>query len=557
VKFRPAAICALALFFATSLPACSPPPQPSPASGEGVTAAHPTAKKPPLTLPAAIKQAVDLGPADSATTVFLSFGLKVRNALDLAALIASGKTISPDEYASRFEVDRSSVEQAVAGLNAAGFRAGWEPGSSVIAADAAAPLAASLLGVGIENYRMPDGTTFYASLDQPKIPTRLAAVADKVSGLDNYRRSRSHAVPPGGLTATDLLAFYNIKPLRDAGLDGSGQTIVLPEIDDLPNFNDLNKFATKFGLPIFDSSMLTLKRDPNWGNPDKAQGETVLDLEIIHEIAPKAKLVVYFSAADFAHGDRAFDQMVKDHMGSIISESLGSCEADTPSGHRDTYASIQDRALALGMSHFVASGDNGAFECGQDQPASGSFPSTLPTVTSVGGTTVFESEQGLYYQEFGWGSPIDESGGGGGASHFYALPSYQRNVSNAAGHGFRQFPDVSAAADPMSGFHIIFQGKDGQAGGTSAATPLWAAVVALINQDLKKKGLKEVGDANPALYWMGENSSKLPAKPFHDVTAGNNLGYDAGPGWDFATGWGSMDAVALDAAWVLYKKSGG
>jgi kumamolisin len=209
------------------------------------------------------------------------------------------------------------------------------------------------------------------------------------------------------------------------------------------------------------------------------------------------------------------------------------------------------------MSHFVASGDNGAYECGQDQPASGSFPSTLPTVTCVGGTTVFESEQGLYYQEYAWGSPIDESGSGGGASHFYTLPSYQKNVSNAAGHGFRQMPDVSANADPMSGFHIIFQGKDGQAGGTSASTPLWAAVVALINQDLLKKGLKEVGFANPALYWMGENQSKLSAKPFHDVSAGNNLGYDSGPGWDFATGWGSMDAVALDAAWVTYKKSGG
>ena len=552
------AVCVgLFLSCATVLPACSPPPQPSPASGEAVTASHRAPNKPPLTLAAAIKRAVDLGPADGATTVYLSFGLKVRNATDLAALFASGKTISPGEYAARFELDPQSVEQAVATLESAGLRASWHPGSSVIAADAAAPVAASLLGIGIENYRMSDGTTFYASLDQPTIPAPLAVVAASVSGLDNFRRARARAVPPGGLTATDVLAFYNIKPLRDAGLDGTGQTIVLPEIDDLPNLNDLNKFATKFALPPFDP-VLTIKRDPtNWGNPDKPQGETVLDLEIIHEIAPKAKLVVYLSAADFAHGDRAFDQMVKDHLGSIISESLGSCEVDTPSGHRDTYASIQDRANLIGMSHFVASGDNGAFECGQDQPASGSFPATLPTLTAVGGTTVFESEQGLYYQEHAWGSPLDESGGGGGASHFYALPSYQRNVSNASGHGFRQVPDVAAVADPMTGFHIIFGGKDGQAGGTSASTPLWAGVVALINQDLQKKGLKEVGFTNPALYWMGDNLAKLPVKPFHDVTTGNNLGYDATPGWDFATGWGSMDAVALDAAWVLYKKSGG
>jgi kumamolisin len=268
-------------------------------------------------------------------------------------------------------------------------------------------------------------------------------------------------------------------------------------------------------------------------------------------------LVVYLSAADFGHGDRAFDQMVTDHLGSIISESLGSCEPDTPSGQRNTYASIQDRAVALGMTHLVASGDNGAFTCGQDQGPAGSFPSTLPSVTAVGGTTVFESEQGIYYKEYAWGSPLDQSGGGGGASQFYSIPSYQKNENQAAGHGFRQVPDVSADADPLTGFHIIFGGKDVEAGGTSAATPLWAGTIALINQDLKKKGLHQVGFANPALYWMGENSAKLAAKPFHDVSVGNNLAYDAAPGWDFATGWGSMDAVALDAAFVTYIKGGG
>jgi kumamolisin len=283
----------------------------------------------------------------------------------------------------------------------------------------------------------------------------------------------------------------------------------------------------------------------------------VLDLEILHSVAPGAKLVVYLSAPDFGHGDRAFDQMVTDHLGSIISESLGSCEPETPSGARNTYASVQDRAVALGMSHFVASGDNGAFTCGLDQSPAGSFPSTLPTVTAVGGTSVFESQQGVYYKEYAWGSPIDQSGGGGGASQFYAAPTYQGNEKQSNGHGQRQVPDVAADADPSTGFHIIFGGKDGQAGGTSAATPLWAGTVALINQDLKQKGLREVGFANPALYWMGENSTKLNPRPFHDVAAGNNLGFDAATGWDFATGWGSMDGSALDAAWIRYIKGGG
>ena len=512
--------------------------------------------KPAPTLAQAINTATDLGPAGPSTIVHLSFGLKVRNPDLLGSLLASGKTISPAAYAADFAPDPALVGRAVTTLNAAGLSAGWRAPSSLIAADGPAPVAASLLNVEINSYRLPDGTLFYAARDQPRLPAVLTSVISNVSGLDDYRRAHGYAVRPGGLIPTDVLSFYNIQALRDAGLDGAGQTIMLPEIDDLPNMSDLDKFASKFGLPPF-APVLTVKRDPSWGTPEKPQGETALDLEIIHSVAPMAKLVVYLSAPDFGHGERAFDQMVTDHLGSVISESLGSCEPDTPSGARNVYASIQDRAVVLGISHFVASGDNGAYTCGLDQEAAGSFPSTLPTVTAVGGTSVFESASGVYYKEYAWGSPLDQSGSGGGASQFYAIPSYQKNEAKSAGKGQRQVPDVSADADPSTGFHIIFGGHDGQAGGTSAATPLWAATVALINQDLKKKGLREVGFANPALYWMGENAARLSPQPFHDVSAGNNLGFDAATGWDFATGWGSMDAAALDAAWVRYIKGGG
>ena len=545
---RTALTVAVVLAFA----ACGPSnPSPSAAQGPGISRPAP----PPTTLAAAIRKAVHLGPAGEAVTVSLSFGLKVRDPARLARLIASGQTVSPQTYASEFGPDPTAARSAVAWLRELGFTAAWSPGSVLIAADGPAPRASALLQVDIESFRLADGRTFYATLDEPRFPPQLAAVSS-VSGLDDYRGARGLAVRRGGLTPADLLAFYNFKPLRDAGLDGTGQTIVLPEIDDLPNLNDLNKFATEFGLQPFDS-FLTIKRDPSWGTPEKPLGETVLDLEILHEVAPQAKLVIYLSAADFGHGDRAFDQMVTDHLGSIISESLGACETDTSGGHRNAYAAIQDRAIAEGMSHFVASGDSGAYTCGEDQPPAGSFPSTLPTVTAVGGTTVFESQQGTYYKEMAWGAPLDESGSGGGPSQFYATPDYQKSVLSSLGHGFRQVPDVAADADPSTGFHIVFGGQDGQVGGTSAATPLWAGTIALVNQDLIKKGLREVGFANPALYWMGQNSSTLPAKPFHDVTTGNNLAYDAAVGWDFATGWGSMDAAALDAAWILYIKGAG
>jgi kumamolisin len=542
---------ALAALLVLVAAACSTQPAMRSSHADATNISAPT----PL-LATAISQATHLGKAGPATQVDLSLGLKVRQRDQLAKLIASGQTVTPDQYAARFGPDPAAVHAALRALTSAGLRATWNPGSALIAAAGPAPVVADFFNVDIEDYRLANGTTFYASLDVPRLTAEVAEVVTSVAGLDNFRRDRTYAIRPGGMTPTDLIAFYNLKPLRDSGLDGSGVTIVLPEIDDLPNLSDLNKFATKFGLPAYDP-LVTIKRDPSWGTPEKPQGEAVLDLEIIHEIAPAAKMVVYLSAPDFAHADRAFDQMVNDHLGSVISESLGACEPETPLGHRDTYANIQDRSVALGMSHFIASGDNGAFTCGVDQPPAASFPSTLANVTSVGGTTVFESVQGIYFKEAAWGGPVAETGSGGGASQFYPLPDYQKSVGEAAGHGFRQVPDIAADADPNSGFAIVFMGQDGQAGGTSAAAPMWAATVALIDQDLKRKGLRETGFANPALYWMGANASKLPANPFHDVKTGNNLGFDAMTGWDFTTGWGSMDAAALDAAWILYIKGGG
>ena len=510
------------------------------------------------TLAQAIRAATNLGPADTRTEVFLNFALKTRQSQRLAALLAAGKTVSAADYDSEFGPDPALVQAALHGLDAAGLQATWSRGSTLIEAEGPAPAVAALLRVDIERYRLADGSVFYASLDNPTLASPLAAVVTGVTGLDNYRRTRGYAVRPGGLRANDVLAFYNLAPLRNRGLDGAGQTILFPEIETLPkaNLDDLDKFATEFGLPPF-GPLLTVKHDSNWGTPQKPEGEAVLDLEIAHEVAPAAKLVVYTAGPQFVFLDRAFDQMVTDNLGSIVSESLGVCEAETSSGHRNLYSSIEDRAVAQGMSHFVASGDNGAYTCGEDQDPAASFPATLPSVTAVGGTSVFESTSGAYFKEAVWGSPIDETGTGGGPSQVYPIPDWQKAVEDANGHAFRQVPDVSADADPITGFHIVFGGEDTQAGGTSAATPLWAATIALVNEDLKKKGLRQVGFANPAIYWMGANQTKLPSNPFHDVTAGNNLAYSATQGWDFATGWGSMDADALDAAWVVYVKGGG
>ena len=496
------------LVLALAAPACSQPATTQSSGKHAVLNGKPSAPRPSLA--DAIRVARDLGPAGPTTQVNLNFSLKTRQKARLDALLASGRTVSPDEYAAEFGPDPTQVNAAIAQLREFGFEPSWEPGSQLIAVDGPAPNAAALLGVEIDTYREPDGSTFYAALATPNLTGPLATVVADVAGLDSYRRLHGHAVKPGGLTATDLMDFYNISALRKKNLDGTGQTIVFPEIELLPqaNINDLNKFAIEFGLPPF-SQVLTVKQDAKWGKPEAPIGEIVLDLEIAHEIAPNAKLVVYLAAPTFAFHNRAFSQLVTDHLGSIISESLGICETDTSVALRDQLQSMEVQAQAQGMSHFVATGDSGAYECGQSEYPAASFPSTLPNVTAVGGTTVFESKQGTYFQEYAWGSPIDESGTGGGRSQVYSLPNYQESVQDANGHGYRQLPDISADADPITGYHIVLGGRDTQAGGTSASTPLWAAVIALINQDLKAKGIREVGFANPGLVIVGDSPTAM------------------------------------------------
>ena len=384
-------------------------------------------------------------------------------------------------------------------------------------------------------------------------------MAAGIAGLDSYPQYSDRAVRPGGLSPDDVLGFYNIRALRDQGLDGSGETIVMPEIDDLPNSSDLDAYARQFGLPAFS---VTVKKDPAWGNPmnaGKPGGEVTLDLEVAHAIAPKARLIAYIGSPRQDLGARLFDQLVRENPGAIISDSIGACEQEVPSSLRQLGLDQNDRAAAQGMSHFVASGDSGAYDCVADHDAAVDYPSSLPNVTAVGGTTMFQSRQGGYYRETAWGNPISQSGSGGGLSVFYARPDYQSGpgVQNGDSNGKRQIPDISAVADVNSGWDLVVGGRQHQVGGTSAAAPLWAGVTALVNQALKKKSLRRVGFANPALYWMGQNQSKFQVAPFHDVTQGNNLRYAASSGWDYGTGWGTMDAVGLEGAFESYIKQGG
>src|SRR5581483_5284286 len=508
---------------------------------------------PPVTLKEALKVARRLGPTASGRRLVLVVSLRMANGKAVDRLFQTSGT------AGGAAPSAGQVRSAIAELRRAGFRVDWHAGDPLASLDGSVALAERFFHVRLSDYQLASGRRFFAPDRDATIPRSLRRAVSAVGGLDNFAQKNIAAIPRGGVSPADVLSFYNIDPLRKAGLDGSGETVVFPELSspgDVPQLRkDLAAYAAKYHLPPFD---LSTRSDPSWqplpkGDPfgSSALGETALDLEIVHSIAPKAKLIIYEMGRNLAVGTKAELAMVKENPKAVISDSTGFCEAIIP--NLATLKILQAPWVAQAqrnMTHYVASGDSGAYDCDEDHPPSVDFSSSVPVNTSVGGTSVFLAANGGYFKEVAWGNALSESGTGGGISGWYLRPSYQKGKGIPAPSGKlnrRLVPDVAGLADSNTGWFIEVGGQAHQIGGTSAAAPLWSGMTALINQDLVKNGLRRVGFANPALYAISAQQARFHA--FHDVTVGNNLLYRATAGWDAATGLGSPDAAALDAAW--------
>jgi kumamolisin len=349
----------------------------------------------------------------------------------------------------------------------------------------------------------------------------------------------------GGLDPSALRKVYNVQPLTNKGLDGAGETIALAEIDQYQQ-SDVAIYDSAFEISAPAPQVIKVTHTKS------SSPEPVLDIEILNAIAPKAQLLVYESGDTFQDLAANFDRIVTDNKAQIVSISLGACESGlSPSdqGFVNAITTAFQRADAQGMTVLVASGDSGAYGC-QDNNLSVDLPSASPFVTAVGGTALFPKSNGSYAREYGWEGPLEADGGGGGVSTLYQQPTWQTGpgVANQYSNGARQVPDISADADPLTGYRIYYSdgncsGNDCWAvmGGTSAATPFWAGLIALANQE----GNTKLGFINPKLYAIGAASEQGGPAAFHDVIGGGNLYYQAAPGWDYSTGWGSPDAAIL------------
>jgi kumamolisin len=272
----------------------------------------------------------------------------------------------------------------------------------------------------------------------------------------------------------------------------------------------------------------------------------MLDIEVTGAIAPGAKIVAYFADNTDAGFLNAITTAVHDSTNnpSVVSISWGGPESSWTQQAMTSMDEAFQAAAAMGVTVCVASGDDGSTDGVGDGLSHVDFPASSPNVLACGGTTL-QASGGKITSESAWNELANNEGAtGGGISDVFALPSWQSGANvppsaNQNQNAGRGVPDVSGDADPTTGYVTLVDGQSGVIGGTSAVAPLWAGLIALINESIGKP----VGFINPLLY---QNAGS--AGDFNDITSGSNGAYSAGPGWDACTGLGSPIGTGVAAA---------
>ena len=416
--------------------------------------------------------------------------------------------------------------------------------------------------VSLFDYKHAKLGDFHAHTGPVFIPKDLEGVVTGVFGFNTDRHLRRHATAPASAAQAstprwfeppELATLYNFPKAT-----GKGQCIALLEFGGGVEADSVTTYFKKLGMTtpkVIPIAVNHVSIDPT-ADPDST-GEVMLDIDVAGALAPDATIAVYFSTFDQKGLIDAISAVIEDKTNnpSVVSISWGWDENQrfqnsilwTPSAIDHISESFL-AAAQLGISVCVSTGDDGSEAQIQDGRAHVNYPATDPSVLAVGGTTLHRKtgNQPGIASEVVWNDGPG-SGTGGGISDYIQRPSWQNNVVppsiNPTHFTGRGIPDVAANADPNTGYLSYSGGKFGIVGGTSAAAPLWAALIALCNEQLNAR----VGNFNALLY-----SSIGPAKTLHDVTKGNNDtdgrldgNFKAGAGWDACTGWGTPDGQKL------------
>ncbi|MGH8145442.1 MAG: S53 family peptidase [Rhodanobacteraceae bacterium] len=391
-------------------------------------------------------------------------------------------------------------------------------------------------GVRLGRYEMsPGGATFIGCSGVPVLPDP-AVIA--VLGLDRRPVAHPHfriaqAQPAATYTSVQIGQLYDFP----AG-DGTGQTIAIIELGGGYQQSDLDTYFSGLGLKTPSVSAVSVDGGSNQPG-SSADAEVMLDIEVAGALAPAATFVVYFAP----NTDQGFYDAISQaaHSSSqpatVMSISWGGPEDSWSATSRDAMETALEDAAALGVTVSVAAGDGGSSDGESDGQPHADFPAASPSVLACGGTRLSSSGDTITSEVVWNETAAGEGATGGGVSAVFALPTWQADAGvPKAPNGFvgRGVPDVAGNADPLTGYDVLVDGQSEVVGGTSAVAPLWAGLIARLNQQLGKS----LGLANAALYATDGNG-------FHDITQGTNGAYQAGAGWDACTGWGSPDGAAL------------
>jgi kumamolisin len=377
------------------------------------------------------------------------------------------------------------------------------------------------------------------------VPARVAPAIEAVLGLDDRPQATSaHRVVPHeraeqarktSFTPPRIAELYDFP----RHLDGSGQRIGVIELGGGFRRSRLRRYFEQLGKPMPKFTAVSVDGVRNRpGHDHGADGEVVLDLEVIGAIAPGAEQLVYFApVSDRGFVDAVTTALFDPRGPSVLSISWGQAEDQWTEQGRHALDQAFRAAAALGVTVCAASGDNGWTDGVEGRVAHVDYPASSPHVLACGGTRLAVTDDGI--DEVVWNH--DGNSTGGGVSSCYDVPSWQEragvpdSVNKGAGPG-RGVPDVAGNADPDTGWLVGDGVRDRPFGGTSAVAPLWAALVAQLNQHLGSRA----GFLNPLLY------EQLDRAVFNDVSKGTNGAYRARRGrWDACTGHGTPRGRAL------------
>jgi uncharacterized protein (TIGR03437 family) len=502
--------------------------------------------------------------------------------------------LTPEQYADRFGASPDDIAKITAWLEQHNLHVTsvGRARTSVVFTGAAGDVAQALQ-ISFHRYSV-NGRTHFANTAEPSLPIALQTAVRAIHGLHDFRMQPRAVLRPAlnpdytssasgnhYLSPDDYGTIYNIKALWNAGYDGTGQKIVVAGQTRV-DLTDIQNFRAKFQLPAADPQLILVPRAADPGTVKGDLGEADLDLEWAGATAPQATLVYVYSLNVMDAVQYAIDQ----NLAPVISVSYGLCEPLSLPSDMQTLDSWARQANAQGITWVNAAGDSGGADClGSGSSNGGGLavdsPADLWGVTGIGGTTLREGS-GQYWNttnnanggsaiayipETVWNdsTPGNPAAGGGGASTVFPNPPWQTGLG-VPNNGARNVPDISLAASPQHDGYLVYSG--GQLavfGGTSAGTPAFAGIAALLNQYLlstRAQTAPGVGNMNPRLYALAQSGTGV----FHDVTTGDNIvdvtcgararncvpgsfGYAAEQGYDQASGLGSVDAYNLVTSW--------